>query len=305
MLAKQKSPSDLRAEPGLHAGDLALAQRIAEGNAESWNSFLSDYNRHIEETAIRWCHRRIPGRVCKKCRPRISDADSGCDTFGDAYVYILDRIRNTALAAYGGRTALGSFVYLCLHDYRWWASFVQKETGKIKLPKALEDEPKPFQQIYFRLCWGWESDRIASGLHLSIEEVEATREKIEAKLREAGRSMPAGKLKPVSLSAVFSDEEETPRADEPQSPTVDLEIRSEAVRYWATLSVADRTLLRLVVESGRSTAEIAQALGLSAQQVYSAIHRVRREMPDWFKMQPGKIKSSPGSVQIITEGEEE
>jgi hypothetical protein len=127
------------------------------------------------------------------------------------------------LAAYEGRTALSSFINLCLRDFRWWASFVQKETGKIKLPKALENESKPVQQIYFRLCWGWENT---------------------------------------------------------QSPAIELEIRSEAVQNWAALSVADHTLLRLVVESGGSTAAIGLGLPPWLRQTVKTHIAVRCKMLD-------------------------
>jgi DNA-binding CsgD family transcriptional regulator len=292
-----------RLESSRYAEDLALARRIAAGDEPSWRAFLEAYNKHIEAAAIGWCHRSMAGRVCGRCKPGACDAEAGCDAFSDAYLYILERFRRTALASYGGRTALSSFVYLCLHDYRWWASFVQKETGKIKLPKALENEPAPVQQIYYRIRWGWDAERIAGDLRLSPEEVAAVRERIEQTLRNAGRSLTPGRMKTISLSAALEDgEEEEPRVAEPRSSEISLEMRSEATRYWSKLSVRDRTLLRLVVESDRSTAEIARILGLTAQQVYGAVYRIRRQMPEWFKMQSGQTKPSPRSVQIMTGG---
>jgi DNA-binding CsgD family transcriptional regulator len=215
-------------------------------------------------------------------------------------------LKSAALASYGGRTALASFVYLCLHDYRWWASFVQTETGKIKMPKALEDESELGQHIYQRVCWGWDNELIADRMHVPLEDVEMTRARIEEKLRSAGRTLSSRKMKLVSLSAVFPDgEEEETRVAEPVSPNISPEVRSEAVKYWSALPVRDRTLLRLVVESGESKEEIAKVLGLTAQQVYGAIYRIRKEMPEWFKVLESKTKPARGSVQIVSGGEDE
>lgn len=289
-----------------HRGDLVQAWAVLAGSRSAWDAFLGSYNKYVEMTAIAWCHRSVSRRVCQRCKPSAYDADQDCDAASDAYTYILDRLKSTALASYCGRTALGSFVYLCLRDHRWWASLVQKETGKIKLPKALENESQRVHQVYYRMCWGWDSERIAVGMRLSQETVEETRARIEEILRSAGRVVSPRKIRTVSLSAVFPEEEEEPqRVAEPKSSEISPEVRSEAVKYWSKLSVPDRTLLRLVVESEKSTTEIAKILGLTAQQVYGTIYRIRREMPEWFKMQPGKTNSCPRTVQIVTEGDEE
>ena len=185
-LSKTEPPAQ-----GHHRSDLLHAWAVLGGSESAWNAFLDAFNDHIVRTAITWCHRAIPARVCRNCKPGVVH---GCDAFGDAYLYILERLRSTALAAYGGHTALSSFVFLCLHDYRWWASFVQKETGKIKLPKALSDEPELVQVLYFRIAWGWDNERIATGLQMPLQVVEETRGHIEEKLRNAGRTISPRKI---------------------------------------------------------------------------------------------------------------
>jgi DNA-binding CsgD family transcriptional regulator len=264
--------------------DLVQAWAVLADNRFAWEAFLGAYHKYIEKTAIAWCHRSVPGRVCQRCKPSAHDADHDCDAASEAYAYILGRLRNTALVSYEGRTALGSFVFLCLNDYRWWASFVQNETGKIKLPRALADESELVQKVYYRICWGWDSERIAAGMGLSPERVVETRDRIEEKLRSAGRTVPVRKIMTVSLSAPFSEgDEEEPRVAEPAASNISPEVRSEAVIYWSKLPVQNRTLLRLVAE-GKSAKEVAGVLGITAGQVYSATCRIRREMPEWFKM---------------------
>jgi DNA-binding CsgD family transcriptional regulator len=268
-----------------HRADLVHVWAVLADSRSAWDAFLDAFNHHIERTAITWCHRGFQGRVCQKCKPSAYDADHGCDAFSDAYLYILGRLRSTALAAYEGRASLSSFVYLCLHDYRWWASLVQEETGKIKLPKVLEDDTKVVQKVYYRMCWGWDSERIATDLHLPVKTVEETRGIIEEKLRSAGRTLPFRRIETVSLSALFpGDDDGESRVAEPSSADISPEVRSEAIKYWSKLPVQDRTLLRLIVESKKSAEEVARVLGLSAPQVYRAIYRIRREMPEWFKI---------------------
>jgi DNA-binding CsgD family transcriptional regulator len=264
--------------------DLVQAWAVLAESGSAWRAFLGAYHKHVEKTAIAWCHRSVPGRVCHRCKPSAYDVDRDCDAASEAYAYILGRLRNTALVSYEGRTALNSFVFLCLNDYRWWASFVQNETGKIKLPKALGDESELVQKVYYRTCWGWDSERIAAGMELSPEKVVETRDRIEEKLRSAGRTIPLRKIMTVSLSAPFSEgDEEEPRVAEPAASNISPELRSEAVMYWSKLPVEDRTLLRLIAE-GKSAKEVAGVLGITAVQVYSATYRIRRGMPEWFKM---------------------
>jgi DNA-binding CsgD family transcriptional regulator len=277
------APGKTPANDGFRA-DLVHAWAVLSDSKSAWRAFLGTYHKSIEKTAIAWCHRSVPGRVCQRCKPSAYDADRDCDAASEAYAYILGRLRNTALVSYEGRTALGYFVFLCLNDYRWWASFVQNETGKIKLPKALRDESELAQKVYYRICWGWDSERIASELGLSLENAVATRDRVEEKLRSAGRTISPRKIKTVSLSAPFRDgDEEEPRVAEPAASNISPEVRSEAVMYWSKLPVEDRTLLRLVAE-GKSAKEVAGVLGITAVQVYSATYRIRREMPEWFKM---------------------
>ena len=277
-LSKTEPPAQ-----GHHRSDLLHAWAVLGGSESAWNAFLDAFNDHIVRTAITWCHRAIPARVCRNCKPGVVH---GCDAFGDAYLYILERLRSTALAAYGGHTALSSFVFLCLHDYRWWASFVQKETGKIKLPKALSDEPELVQVLYFRIAWGWDNERIATGLQMPLQVVEETRGHIEEKLRNAGRTISPRKIETISLSALSpgTGDAEQPLVAEPRSSEISPEVRAEAVRYWSKLSVQDRTLLRLMVESKKSVKEVAGVLGINTGQAYGAIYRIRKEMPEWFKM---------------------
>lgn len=276
-------PGKTPANEGFRA-DLVQAWAVLADSGSAWRAFLGAYHKHMEKAALAWCHRSVPGRVCQRCKPSAYDADRDCDAASEAYTYILGRLRNTALVSYGGRTSLGSFVFLCLNDYRWWASFVQNETGKIKVPKALRDESELVRKVYTRACWGWDSERIAAGTGLSLEQVVEARELIQDKLRGAGRTMPLRKMVTVSLSAPLpAGDGEEPQVAEPAASNISAEVRSEAVMYWSKLPVQDRTLLRLVAE-GRSAKEVAGALGITADLVYSATYRIRRDMPEWFKM---------------------
>jgi len=280
------------AEAGYHA-DLVFAWAVLAGSGSAWSVFLRAFNEQIEGTAINWCHRGTRRQVCLKCKPNADDADQGCDRFGDAYVYILNRLRFTAFVTYCGRTALGNFVELCLHDQNWWKSFVQKQTHKIKVPKAIEDEPELVHNVYRQLCWGVDSERIAAKTALSIERVEETRARIEQKLRNAGSTLSPRKIQMVSLSAPGQDAENSQIIDPPSSE-ISSELRAEARKYWSLLPVQDRVLLRLRVASKKSVPEIASDLGISSQQVYRTIYRIRKEMPEWFKMSGARKNRESG-----------
>jgi DNA-binding CsgD family transcriptional regulator len=138
-------------------------------------------------------------------------------------------------------------------------------------------------QVYYRIAWGWNNERIASAMQLSAQVVEETRGRIEDKLRAAGRTVPLKKMKTVSLSALSADgdAEGLPQVAEPSASIISPELRAEALGFWSKLTVSDRALLRLLGE-GNSAKEVADALGMTASQVYSTIYRIRREMPEWF-----------------------
>jgi hypothetical protein len=299
-------PNKTPAKDGFRADQLQ-AWAVLAGSEHAWKTFLRDNNKYIEKTAITWCHRTVQGRVCRRCKPGAHDADHSCDAASDAYVYLLGRLRKTALVSYKGRTALNSFVFTCLHDYRWWASLVQEHTGKIKQPKALQGESKTAQKIYCRLCWGWDNERIACEIGLPIEMVEKTRFGIEEKLRSAGVTISPRKLKMISLSEVHpASEDEEPLVTEPTSPDASPEVRSEAMKYWSKLPVRDRNLLKLLV-GGLETdlgirkvtqSEAAKALGLPIDEVRSTLYRIRLEMPEWFRASVEEKFTLQGSVQI-------
>jgi DNA-binding CsgD family transcriptional regulator len=243
----------------------------------------------------------MPGRICQQCKPRAYNAEQGCDSFEDAYAYILERLRHVALPAFRGVSSLNSFVYLCLHDHRWWSSLVQKETGKVKLPVVLRNSPEITQKVFYRRRWGWDSEEIARDLRLSVSSVESISDQIDEMLQGAGVRLQDRKLTFVSLSGRLSDEEGLEREYEPQAPESGIEIRAEAMQFWSSLTRQDRELLRLVVESENTTKEIAAAMGLTVTQVYNSIYRLRRQMPDWFKNPASERKTPQSSVQTIAE----
>lgn len=281
--------------------DQAQVWSILAGSESAWAAFLDAYHRFIEDTAIRWCHRHIPGRVCQQCKPNAYNVEQSCDSFADAYTYILERLRRVALPSYRGLSSLNSFVYLCLHDSRWWSSMVQREAGKIKLPVALQNAPELTRKVFYRRRWGWDCEKIAQDLQLSVMSVERISEQIDATLQIAGVKLHERKLTFVSLSGATSDEEEQEREFEPEAPDIGIEMRTEATQFWLKLPKRDRELLTLVVESEKSAKEIGQAMGLTASQVYSSIYRLRRQMPDWFKDPVSKKEIAQGSVQTTAE----
>ncbi len=161
---------------------------------------------------------------------------------------------------------------------------MQKETGKIRLPKALSNEGEMVHQVYYRIAWGWNNERIASAMQLSLQVVEETRGRIEDKLRAAGRTLPLKKDEDgFPLSALSADGRRRGAAANRRTFCFDYQprARAEALGFWSKLTVSDRALLRLLGE-GNSAKEVADALGMTASQVYSTIYRIRREMPEWF-----------------------
>jgi DNA-binding CsgD family transcriptional regulator len=122
-------------------------------------------------------------------------------------------------------------------------------------------------------------------MQLPLAIVEETRVLIEEKLRSAKRTLSSRRIEMVSLSALSTDDgdDEKPLVAELRASDISPEVRAEAVGYWSRLPVKDRTILRLVVE-GNSAKDVAGVLDLTPGEVYNAIYRIRREMPEWFKM---------------------
>jgi DNA-directed RNA polymerase specialized sigma24 family protein len=257
--------------------DLVFTWAILSDSRSAWDRFLESYTKNIERTAIKWCHRVIPNRVCRFCRP---PAGEGCDAFQNSYVYLLQWLRSNALPAFRGRSPLSRFVSVCLHDYRWWKDFVEKETKKVKLPKALEHEPKLVQKLYIRIAWGWDDQKIASHLNLSQEEIAAARLVLEERLRQAGLPVPL-KNELVSLSGPDRDEGREYEID-PPAPTIDPELRVAGVQFLESLAPHDRVMFRLHCE-GYSAEEIAGAVNVPSAQVYTVIRRARKQIPEWFQ----------------------
>jgi DNA-binding CsgD family transcriptional regulator len=274
------------AEHDPYWSDRVHAWAILADSQSAWGSFLHSFTPYLEKAAVKWCHRSLASRVCGVCKPASINTEHGCDAFSDAYTYILQRFRRTALAAYGGRTSLRSFVFLCLHDDRWWASFVQAQTGKIRIPVALQDEPTAVQSVYRWLTWGWDNERIANELQASLQTVGAMRELIDSKLRSSGRTVVSRRPQMVPLpetSRGSEEDEPAPRIPEPSSSSISPDVRAEGAIYWSKLSKQDHDLLRLAGE-GYSVAKIASVLGVRPGQLWTRLYRLRKEIPKWFKM---------------------
>lgn len=295
--------SDLSTESA-HASDLVQAWAILAGSGSAWSAFLDTFNSYVETTAVKWCHRANASGVCSQCKP---GADTGgCDRFSDAYLYILTRLRYTALAVFEGRSALRSFVFLCLHDWRWWASFVQQEKGKVKLPNVLKDEPQTVQKIYFRIVWGWNNELIANALNLPLQAVEDMRQAIAEKLQAVGRTLGPRNVKTISLTSLLAgrEAEDESAPVEPRAPEISPELRAEANSYFASLSPLDRSILRLKGE-GRNAKEMAIALDVPEFQIYSKLAKIRKGMPEWFKNSKDRREKGRAVPSNSTEGDEE
>lgn len=257
--------------------DLVFTWAILSDSRSAWDAFLESYNKDIERVANKWCHRVIPNRVCRFCRP---PAGEGCDAFQNSYVYVLERLRRNALPAFRGRSPLSRFVAVCLHDYRWWKDFVEKETKKVKLPKALENAPTLVQKLYTRIAWGWDDQKIASHLNLSPEDIGVARLVLEERLRKAQLPLP---LKYEFFSITGSDAEEgREHAIDPPAPTIDPDLRVEGVRFLESLPPQDRVIFKAHCE-GYSAKDIAQAVDVSFDHIYKVIQQARRQLPAWFQ----------------------
>jgi DNA-directed RNA polymerase specialized sigma24 family protein len=276
-----------------HRADLVLTWAILSDSGSALERFTASYSEDIERTAKKWCHRVIPNRVCRFCRPHVKE---GCDAFQNSYVYLLNRLRWNALRAFRGRSSLSTFVSVCLHDNRWWKDFVEKETKKVKLPKALEREPELIQKLYIRIVWGWDYEEIATRLKVSREDIAAACSVLKERLRQAGLPFPS-KIEVVSISGPGPDEDHEHEID-PPAPTIDLELKAEAIRFWDSLPPQDRVIVRLHVE-GRSAESISEAVNVSSGHVYDVIRRVRKQMPAWFRDGSEKVaKNAPRFRQV-------
>jgi DNA-directed RNA polymerase specialized sigma24 family protein len=193
-----------------------------------------------------------------------------------------------------------------LHDWRWWASFVQQEKGKVKLPAILKDDPETIKKTYFRIAWGWNNERIASALNLTLQAVEDTRQVIAQKLHSVGRTLGPRKIETISLTSLLvgRESEETSAPAEPLAPEINLELRAEAISYFATLPPFDRSILRLSGE-GRKAKEMAIVLGVPESQIYFKLAKIRKGMPEWFKTSKDRREKGRAGPSKSPKGDEE
>jgi hypothetical protein len=157
----------------------------------------------------------------------------GCDAFGESYTYLLKRLRFNALRAFRGRSSLKTFISVCLGDRRWWKDFVEMETGKVKLPKALQNEPDLVQRLFIRIAWGWDDERTAKSLKCPPEEIAAAWSALEEALRRANLPWPTRTIETVPLD-IAEPEDDQEKPFDAAAPTIDHEIGMEAVLFWGS-----------------------------------------------------------------------
>ena len=116
MIGDEISKTPFVPEPSRHANDVAVAQRIAAGDGESWGSFLIATRPVITKIAIDWCHRIAPGGRCRHC---VAGDESDCAHFSGAEGMIEATIRQKGMKAYKGQTDLAFFIK-CLIGGDWW-----------------------------------------------------------------------------------------------------------------------------------------------------------------------------------------
>ena len=54
-------------EEAVHAGDVAVAQHIAGGDEDCWNTLVAALRPMVKKNAVEWCRRISPGGQCNIC----------------------------------------------------------------------------------------------------------------------------------------------------------------------------------------------------------------------------------------------
>ncbi len=282
--------------PDPYANDRLLVHSILANDAAAWQCFLDKYGKLIAGTAIQWCHRYQPSRICRFCHIA---SDDSCDEFQDAWAFLLKSLRHKILRSYRVQCSLMTYLLPVLRDlpgrsptsYNSWklfVDFVRSKKGRVTIPECLKSLNRLERRVFTMLRWGLDPHWIAGELRMEPDRVLGIREQIEKLLRQQGAkkywdALGHRNVKVIRLFNTSSGDEgeETPEID-PEDRRIDLDRQQLIRELLDSLSAREQVALRMFCVDGYSAEEVGRALDLERRAVFSLLDNLRAKAREFL-----------------------
>lgn len=136
--------------------DLELINKIANGEKNSWHSFVTSFSPYILAQLNIWCLSYCkPFTVYEKCelqeirKGKYEKGQNSCDEGIELYLFTFNALK-TKILKFQGKSTLKTFITACLR-FIYQDYYIAKH-GKINIPKALEDTSDIDKKVYKSLC---------------------------------------------------------------------------------------------------------------------------------------------------------
>jgi DNA-directed RNA polymerase specialized sigma24 family protein len=281
--------------------DREFVNQILSGDQKAWAQFVDQFTDRVFYVANQWTKssdsENISVRKYLMQSNKTGEKYTYTEEAEDAYLWIMDQLRNK-LQSYRGESRLSTYIWSILHhdwlknDYLRW-----KYGDKRKIPKVLKNVPDLEKQVFIRLRWKKNIEKIASELSISIALVEELQEKIMSKLRRAGQEDMITPPKETELSETLLH---TLTAD-PELETEDRllinELKSKFLHCFQQTLPEKQSLIRLFYKHHLQVSEIDTAykqankpfLGeiranqVTESMIRSTIKKIRNEILKCFQ----------------------
>ena len=300
------------------ATDLERVTAILAGDTKAWHAFVEEYSDRVLAAALAWCRPNC-SRSCPLCRRKSGLLEmflrQDCDEVSEAYIFILEKIRQVSLPRYQGRCALETFLFPLLNRVpetprrkstgsssgarygypQLFAEFVRQKYGRIRPPAAVQNLGVLAGRVFVQICYGRDDGEIALALRLTAQEA-AQLPQIRAQIDEALHSegwrsywqnLGHRQIDEVSASTLGVDPESGEDVFDPEDAPgvedtggdaiagIDRETLWEAVDR---LPPEQRALLRLHFVCGWSARQIGESVQMEQRKVFTEIERALKSL---------------------------
>ncbi len=187
-----------------HVKDLEWVQRIFDGDATAWNSFVETFSDRVWRRSWQLCNEACPynkanvfcvfhALAADSVKPS-SDERPGCDEGLEIYAYIFDYFHNAEkhvgkLKHFDGRSKLETFVGSVLHGNLrtdWIRHKRKLRVDQITIPEEVRRLPKSDQKVFKHMVMQRPTETISRKTGVDVEEVARAQERITHALMANG-----------------------------------------------------------------------------------------------------------------------
>lgn len=247
--------------------DLEIVKKIAQGEKNSWHSFVTDFSPYILAQLNLWCLSYCkPFTVYEKCevqeirKGKYEKGQNTCDEGIELYVFTFNALK-TKILKYQGKSTLKTFITACLR-YIYQDYYISKH-GKINIPKALESSSEQDKKVYKALCRSSSFEDALDKLEkLDIKKDEAiiSFKRIEENLKNDGsekiwQHLHSNFLKNTSTLSLELDENTLDIPNEVKDSSY-LDVLNIFKKAFESMESKDKRILKLKFKDNLSTKEV-------------------------------------------------